>query len=203
MRGYGLSGYVVVKEIYGHSSKEVKIIDLDSFDGLSYYEALSKERVRIETINLWWLKNTCIVEEYLGAESEVIPYDFKVYCVDGQANFMDVVDRNHTNPQLTFLDCRTLTIVPWDTIYPDKPLKMWDEGSCLESEVIVRASKAIQEAERICKKVLDVEGILVGIDTYSLSDGEAYLGEITPRMGAMHGLWLKKNFIKSLLLAKE
>jgi hypothetical protein len=33
--------------------------------------------------------------------------------------------------------------------------------------------------------------------------GDVYLGETTPRTGVMHGLWLKKDFIKSLLLAKE
>lgn len=200
---YGVSGNVVVKEVYGHSCKEVKIFDLASVVDGTIYEHLTKSRVRVGEVERWWLESQCVVEEYLGGCDELIPLDFKVYCVDGRARYIAIVDRNFEKPIFTFVRCSDLRAIPWDEIYPDKPRHMWSESVDMSPSLLKRVVRAMDEAERICRDVLSVHGILVGIDTYSLPEGAVYLGEITPRMGAMHGLWLKKKFIRQLFLNEK
>lgn len=191
---------IVFKRTMGHSSKEVKILSVtdkpDEFKCL-----LTKSDVNIESLEKFVIAGECIIEESLSTFEELIPFDFKCYVIDGIVKFVLVVNRNATVPLLSYFDAKTLMPVPLHEIFGDIP-KIWTEGVAPFSRSLTERMKiAIDEAERISNELLNSKGIIFSLDMYVTpyeNNYKVWLGEITPRPGALHSNWLKKNFVEKL-----
>jgi hypothetical protein len=196
---------VVIKQVYGHSAKEVSVLDLSDFANGAVFDMLHKTKLEIEKIDRLFLKFDYVVEQSLATNNEPIPFDFKVYCLGGFGRAVAIVDRNSEKPIITFVACDNWAIIPWDHIYADRPDNLWNEGVILGGVEIERAKMAAKEAERICS-IVNSHDLFIGVDTYvplNTENRDVYLGEITPRMGAIHGHWIKKSFLKYLLLGAD
>ncbi|MBA3005982.1 MAG: hypothetical protein KKB91_14005 [Proteobacteria bacterium] len=191
------SGFVL-KEIYGHSGRQVKVLKRSEQTD-SYFDLLHNECFSFEEISELYTATNSIIEESLFFEYEPIPIDFKVFCFNGVARVVLVVDRNLPKVGLVFYHVQENRLYPWNEIYLGRPDRLWDERCHLDSTTLKRIESAQVEAERLCA-YLDVEGLLLSVDTYVplSTPGKVYIGELTPRPGIVHGWWVRKEFLKYL-----
>lgn len=192
---------VVFKRSIGHSSKEVRVlrrsVSSDSYDCL-----LTRSSVTLADLQAWIDTTECIVEQALTTFQEPIPFDFKCYLVDGVVKYVGVINRNGPKTSLAYFYADSLDQLPFSKIFSAIP-SVWSEGFPPYSEELkLRMRLAKAEAERIAFQALDVRGLLVSLDMYVTpmeSSFKVWLGEITPRPGALHSNWLTRSFIHSLL----
>lgn len=192
--------YFVVKELRGHSSQEVKVIAYD--DRLkSFYDSLVGTYLSLEDLDEWLRGKQFLIEESLYTVKEPIPLDFKVYCGEGRARSVLCIDRNHGKPILTYIDPTTGTVIPWSSVFRYPRFSKWVEGPEVSEDRVNRAKFAASFAEDQIKH-LSSNDLFISLDLYVLKADEAYtyLGEITPRPGAVHANQLTVDFIKRCLL---
>lgn len=186
----------VLKKTKGHSSKEVLVLQRNQD---YYYCFLTKEQYTIDSLIEWSNASECLIEESLSSFEESIPFDFKCYLIDGKVKYIGVFNRSFSTTQLCYFDAKNLTQIPFNYIFSSPP-KMWLEGTGhYSNSLLERISLAINEAETIAKSHLQVQGLIVSLDMYVTKKGNNYqtwLGEITPRPGALHSNWLKIQFMK-------
>lgn len=192
-------GPIVIKKTMGHSSKEVLVL-FPIGDNL-YQCFLTKSKKTIGEIKLWLDGSEWLIEESLSSFEEVIPFDFKCYLINGVVRYVGVINRNGASTMLSYFDAVTRSQIPFSSIFSSPPTS-WIEG-CSEysSYFYERMDLAINESQRIARECLKVEGILVSLDMYVTrysGANKVWLGEITPRPGALHSNWLKKKFIIEL-----
>ena len=169
------------------------------------YDALRKELLTKQEILTWLDSCAYIIEESLSQPTEIIPFDFKVYFQNKKAKVCVVINRNTERPTLTFYDAEKTKIIPWCDIFSDRPDKQWFEGKQIASNHFneKRVKNAVSVANNIIHNNISAEHLFVSLDLYSMSDGRVFLGEITPRPGAMHMFWLKKTYCEFLFETKK
>lgn len=200
-----MNNSLVVKEMHGHSSKEVKVYDFNTIENNLVLDLLTNEKHSLNDIITLLNNKPCVIEESLISSDRQIPKDFKIYCINGVAKMVGVFDRNHKKTKLTFYDIEKLEKISFDDMYYKRP-HLWDEANALDSNDRVRLQLAAMEAERICNNFLNVKGILIRMDMYitgELNNPKVWLGEITARCGPLTGFWLHKRFIKKFYLNEE
>lgn len=191
---------IVFKKTVGHSGREVHILCRPGKN--KYIDCLlTKISISVENLQEWVNESECIVEESLSSFEEPIPLDFKCYLVGGKVKYLAIINRNSVKPIICYLCAENLNKIYFEEIFSDPP-RVWIEGFGDVSEVTKnRARLAIGEAERVAHNYLNVQDIIISLDMYVTSSGEGYktwLGEITPRPGALHSNWLKRQFILDL-----
>lgn len=191
---------LVFKKTVGHSSKDVHVLRRLK-DSETYECFLTKRKISNSDLQEWADTNECIVEQSLSSFQEVIPFDFKCYLVDGVVKYVGVFNRNATKTVLAYFDAQSLKQIPFADVFADVP-NIWFEGfGPYSQEFLRRIILAKQEAERIANDVLNVSGIILSLDMYVIPSEcgfKVWLGEITPRPGAIHSNWLRRSFVRNL-----
>jgi hypothetical protein len=192
---------VVAKEIYGHSSKEVKVLDLTLWPD-TVFDHIAKQSLSVKSVLDWMVEKKCVLEQSLSCADEVIPFDFKVYCVDGIGIAVSVIDRMAIKPIIGLFDISSQRLIPWEMVFLGGRPQQWSEMKSVDTSLVDRIHAAKDEAERVCASgELDVSNLLVGLDMYvpiSNTPTKVFLGEITPRMGIFHANYLTKSFMDFL-----
>lgn len=196
---------VVFKKSVGHSSKDVHVLRRNK-DSQSYECFLTKSLVNFTDLQSWIDSNECIVEQSLSTFQEIIPMDFKCYLIDGSVEYIAVINRNSTKPFLSYFDAKSLEQINFNDIFADIP-RNWLQGfGPYTPELRNRIHLAKAEAERIARETLNVRGLIVSLDMYVTPRGnefQVWLGEITPRPGALHSNWLKRDFVRKLFKTSD
>lgn len=193
----------VIKKTTGHSSKEVLVLQKKE-DG--FICSITKNFHTKETITEWAEGSEIIIEESLSTIEETIPIDFKCYLINGKVEFILLINRNNHTPTINLFNAKNLEQIKITEFFSAPP-NIWLEGSpTVSMNMKTRLNLAKKQAEEIGSELLNCGKILVSLDMYvkNSPDGfTTYLGEITPRPGAIHSNWIRKKFISELFLNLE
>lgn len=188
----------VVKELRGHSSKEVKpLVYDDRFD--AFYDGIGKKYLSLADMDAEMTGKEFLIEQSLYTVREPIPLDFKVYCGEGRVRAILVIDRNHGKPILTYIDPVSWERMTWKQVFRWATFKSWAEGDEPTPDVIERAKAAAVFAEDAIGTV-NAKDLFLSFDLFVLAPDDIYLGEITPRPGAVHANKLTIDFIRRCLV---
>lgn len=194
---------IVIKKTTGHSSKEVLVLQKTQDQ---WHCLLTNEKHSCMTLMEWAQGGEVLIEESLGCIEEAIPLDFKCYIANGKAQIIAVINRNTSITTLNYFKSTDLKKIDLSEIFLAPP-KAWIQNDTTTSmNLRGRIELAKLEAERIASTNLNCDGLLVSLDMYVQPVPTGYktwLGEITPRPGALHSNWLKKEFIEDLLSKLE
>lgn len=191
---------LVLKGSLGASTKEVKLLDLADWPVRARC-LLRRDWHTPAEIDAWLGDRDFVVEVPISCESEPIPRDFKVYVHRGEARIVAIMDRNHAKTVVSMIDCRSGLKIPGHEIFPADYPRKWKEGRRLGDGLAARAARAAAFAPAVVRAT-HAEDLFVSIDTYVPADAPdtVWLGEITPRTGALYGNWLRRRFIEYLFL---
>jgi hypothetical protein len=193
------NGQFILKKTIGHSSKEVLV--LTSLGDGKFQCFLTKSKKEISEICDWLGSSEWLLEESLSCFEELIPMDFKCYVVNGRVRSVGVINRVGAATLLTYFDAETFEQIPFNKIFSEIP-NIWVEGfGPYSASLKERITVAINEAERIAKNHLNISNIFISLDMFVTRNEQGYtpwLGEITPRPGAVFNNWLKSDFVISL-----
>lgn len=191
---------LIVKGSQGHSCREVKVLDLADWPHRARC-LLHKADHAPGELDAWLRDRPYVIEQAISCAEEPVPRDFKVYVRCGEPRIVVSIDRNGPQAVLTFIDGRTWLKIPGSEVYAGRFPPQWRRGGRLSDELVARAHRAAAFAAQVVRAV-HAEDLFVGIDTYVPADAPetVWLGEITPRMGALHGNWLRVRFMQYLFL---
>ncbi|KPQ31421.1 MAG: hypothetical protein HLUCCX21_03555 [Porphyrobacter sp. HL-46] len=190
---------VAIKLLRGHSSKEVKILSFPDWPN-SCFDLLHKSHFTIGEVDKWSLSAPFLIEQSLATEAEPIPLDFKVYYRCGLPVTVLVMDRNGQKTRLSYLSAQDWSYIPWSDVFIYPYFKDWEEGGCPSDKIILRAKTAVSNSKKIIPLV-NASDLFVSLDMFVPVNKPdiAWLGEITPRPGAIHANKLTTKFIRQLL----
>ena len=188
--------HIACKELRGHSARQVKVLEIDA-DGMACHDHLARARATLPELAAWLDGKSFLIEKGLYRPTEPIPFDFKVYVHRGVARSVLVVDRNREKTSLTWLDAVTWAHLPWREVFWYPGFPKWTEGMAPDAGLVARARVAAEAATRLVP-LLQVSDLFVSLDMY-VKPERVFLGEITPRPGALHANRIRIPFIKHAL----
>lgn len=176
----------------------MRVLDLKDWPTKAH-DCLHKQDVSAEELEVWYAEAPSLMEEALFTQNEPIPRDFKVYCIDGVPRIVGVFNRNQEGkPEFDLLDLERELFIPWSEIFYWPPEKIqWKTAGRLENTLVDRAIQAGQFAKDILP-MIDATDLFMSVDCYVVG-ANVYLGELTPRPGAVHAPDLRERFIRFLL----
>lgn len=191
---------LVVKRLKGHSSNQVKVL-LFSRETGKIFDILHKEELTLVQIDEWCRLGPFLIEQSLYSEREPIPIDFKVYFRNGDPMVVAIFDRNEEKIRISYVCAKTWSYLPWSEIFVNPSFQKWVEGVEPHDDIVRRAGVAVSASSKIITAI-NAEDLFVSLDTYVAVDEPevVWLGEITPRPGAIHANKLTTGFIRKLLV---
>jgi hypothetical protein len=186
----------VLKKMHGHSSKQVLILTKDGDD---YSCLLTRKTFNFEDLESWVEDELVITEKYLGDYSTAIPLDFKFYVVDAVPTHMVCINRVTPRPSIAFFTLPNFRRKATGEIFSEKSKNWLSMEIEFSTSFYLQAQACYEVAKQHATTVFHSKGVLFSLDYfYSDIDKKVYLGEVTPRPGALYDNWLKKSFIEEL-----